>query len=601
MKVALIAPPWPLFNRPSIQIAALKAYLGSRLPDAEISSYHPYLALASSIGFDVYQKISESNWASEAVCAGILFPDMARSCDRLFLKTVERRSVRTKDSLPDPQAIRKTTAAVLDDFVSSADFGAFGLIGLSVSINQLTSALVIARAVKARIPSCPVVFGGAGVSGGTGVSLIKSFPEVDYVINGEGERPLAGLVDFLSGRIGRLPGGVYGKDVCAGLGGRPAKDQIKDMDSLPPPDFDDYFNELSRLPPERRFFPVLPVEFSRGCWWGRCSFCNLNLQWTGYRAKSTERMANEIGRLSRRYGLIDFAFMDNCLPLREASGFFDMLRAHGRDYGFFAELRAAHGREDMAVMARGGLRQIQAGIEALSQSLLERLNKGAKVMDNVAMMRHAEEAGLSLCGNLILHFPESTDEEVEETLQALEFVWPFKPLKPVSFWLGMGSPVSADPAGFGIKSVSCHPYWNYLFPAELRLKMSHLVLGYRGDRLIQKRRWRLVEERLVSWQAGRDRLGPVRPLTYRDGGDFLLVRQLTPSGKVLMHRLKGHSRVIYLFCLEPRPMQPVFDQAPGRPRHEIYSFLRGLVAKRLMFEHGGRFLSLAIAAGDRLD
>ena len=595
MKIALISPPWPLFNRPSIQIAVLKAYLERERPGVEVSSYHPYLTLASSLGFDAYQRISESSWASEAICAGILFSGMVRDCDGLFLKTIGKRHGRLKESLLNPQAVRRVAAEVLDDFVSSLDLSAFGLVGLSLSINQLTSALVIAKAIKARVPSCPIVFGGAGVSGRVGASLIRSFPEVDYIIEGEGERPLVGLVDFLCGKETALPKGSYGKECCPGPKEKHVKDQIKDLDRLPLPDFDGYFRELSKFSSDKRFFPVLPVEFSRGCWWGRCSFCSLNLQWTGYRAKSLERMAGEIDSLSRRYGLLDFAFMDNCLPRRSAPDFFRTIGAHGRDYGFFAELRAAHSREEMAAMARGGLRDIQVGIEALSQSLLSRLSKGVRVIDNIAVMRHAEESGLSLSGNLILHFPGSTDEEVEDTLRALEFVWPFRPLKPVSFWLGLGSPVAADPAAFGISPASSHPFWRYLFPKELRSKMSHLVLGYRGDRLIQKRRWSRVEQRLISWQAEREGLGPVKPLTYRDGGDFLLVRQLTPPGKVLMHRLKGPSRAIYLFCLEPRPIQAIFDQVPGRPRQEIESFVRDLVTKKLVFEQGGNILSLAIA------
>jgi ribosomal peptide maturation radical SAM protein 1 len=613
MKIALVSPPWPLFNRPSIQIAALKSYLRQEQPYADISCHHPYLDLAARIGFDTYQAISESSWASEAVCAAIIFPEMKDDCDRLFLKTIGRRTApgEKKPSQPfGPEMVRSAANEVLTGFVSSLDLNALDLIGLTVSINQLTAALVIARAVKSIAPSIPIVLGGAAVSGMAGLSILRSFPDIDYVIDGEGERPLSGLIDFLLGKKDFLPKAVYGKmylpgHKCVRLGRQQKvlsdvwqKEQIDHIDMLPIPDFDGYFRDLLRLGPDRRFFPVLPVEFSRGCWWARCNFCNLNIQWTGYRSKSAEKVASEIDLLARRYGLLDFAFMDNSLPRHAAARLFDLLKGHGRDYRFFAEIRADYSRDELNAMARGGLKDIQVGIEALSQSLLGRMRKGAGVMDNVAVMRHAEESGLNLSANLILHFPGSTDEEVEETLSVLDFVWPFRPLKAVSFWLGFGSPVASDPVRFGIKSVGLHPFWGCIFPKGLLASITPLVLGYRGDMLVQKRRWKRVEQRIAVWQRERAELGPQKPLTYRDGGDYLIIRQVLPSGEVLMHRLKGPSRAIYLACLEPMLLQTVFAQFPERPQKEIEAFLKGLVAKRLMFEHQGKFLGLAIRCLD---
>ena len=45
--------------------------------------------------------------------------------------------------------------------------------------------------------------------------------------------------------------------------------QLENLDHLPLPDFDDYFETLSGFSAAKRFFPTLPVEFSRGCWWQR--------------------------------------------------------------------------------------------------------------------------------------------------------------------------------------------------------------------------------------------------------------------------------------------------------------------------------------------
>ena len=48
-RATLISMPWALFNRPSLQLAALKAYV-EREMEAEITTLHPFLHIAAAIG-----------------------------------------------------------------------------------------------------------------------------------------------------------------------------------------------------------------------------------------------------------------------------------------------------------------------------------------------------------------------------------------------------------------------------------------------------------------------------------------------------------------------------------------------------------------------
>ena len=38
--VALVSAPWPLFNRPSIQLGTLKAYLSRHIADLQVVCHH---------------------------------------------------------------------------------------------------------------------------------------------------------------------------------------------------------------------------------------------------------------------------------------------------------------------------------------------------------------------------------------------------------------------------------------------------------------------------------------------------------------------------------------------------------------------------------
>jgi len=589
MRIALISPPWPLFNRPSLQLATLKAFLLKNRPELQVTCHHPYLALAAKLGFESYHAISESSWASEAVCGPLLFPEKERLSNALFKKALAQRHAK-QNSLPHPRVVRRHCQEVLETFVDSLKLQELNLVGITVSINQLTSALFLAKLIKAKC-QVPIVLGGAAVSGKAGEWVFNAFNEIDYLVNGEGELPILGLVDFLTGTRAQIPPSVHFR----GCNVTTKKEQLDSLEHLPIPDFSEYLQELARLPAGQRFFPVLPIEASRGCWWSRCNFCNLNLQWHGYRAKSVTRVLKEIDWMSQRYGTLDFAFMDNALPKHEAVAIFQGLARQGRDYSCFAELRVGYSRRDWAVMAKGGLHEVQIGIEALSSSLLRRLRKGASLMQNVASMRHAEEFGIELGGNLILHFPGSTLEEVNETLQVLEFVWPFRPLKAVSFWLGLDSPVAVHPEQFRIKNIRPHGLWHNIFSKEVLRNATPLILEYSGDRLQQKRLWRPVEQRLKLWEAQRKECRMAKPLTYRDGGSYLHIKQELPSGEVLTHRLNGLSRDIYLFCLEPMTLTAIFEQFNQKTLQEIQDFIQALVKKRLMFFEDGQVLSLAIS------
>jgi ribosomal peptide maturation radical SAM protein 1 len=481
---------------------------------------------------------------------------------------------------------------VFHSFVLSHDWSNYQLAGISVCLNQLTSALLLAKMIKKYRRDIPIVFGGSSCAGEMGNSIISTFDEIDFVVEGEGEVQLLGLCRFLKGEREDAPEGVISKR----HENSPRRSvQLKDLDELPCPDFDDFFHEVSMLPPSARFFPVIPAEFSRGCPWGKCNFCNLNLQWKGYRTKSSEKMIGEIEGLSLRHRIIDFAFVDNCLPEKNALNFFSHISATGHDYSFFAEIRTDYSLEEMDILSRGGLKEIQAGIEALSTSLLRRMRKGKSVMDNVAVMRHAEETGTKLSGNLIIHFPGSTEEEVEETLWAMDFIWPFSPLKTVSFWLGAGSPVEKAPEIFKIADVRPHHNNFYLFPEDIMKNLSPMILQYRGDRGLQKRLWRSVERKARDWRKERERLGMDKKLlTYRRGRDFLIIRQVMPGGRVNMHRMSGLSMKLYLKCLSPAGIDELVDFSKDRRRPEIEGFVNDLVQKRLMFKEGDKALALAI-------
>ncbi len=238
-------------------------------------------------------------------------------------------------------------------FINSTNWGEYGFAGFSICTCQLTASLYFIKQMKKRFPHLKIVVGGSMFAGESIENIFAVFPEIDFVINGEGEIPLGRLVHHLNHSrrmqdIPPVPGIVTAKSAQENM---PVTfNQMEDLTAQKCPDYDDYFELLESLSPQKSFFPTLPVELSRGCWWRKshdtvgfagCAFCNLNLQWDGYRFKGASEAVSDIDKLVSKYKTLSVAFMDNMLPLKTSGEIFKRVSRLGKDLHLFGEIRAS--------------------------------------------------------------------------------------------------------------------------------------------------------------------------------------------------------------------------------------------------------------------
>ena len=605
-QIVLVSMPWALFNRPSIQLGSLKAYLDREAEGLVVGDSYPYLEVASKLGPELYHWISQNSWVGEALYAAVIYPEQKAAAQKLALQYVKNAAISIQ-RLFNFDTIQAILENQLKNWAEKKDWSQVRLVGFSVCFNQLLASLAAAQTIKKKYPETSIVFGGSSCAGKAGRSLVKTFKEIDYVIEGEGEIPLLHLWQYLIGTRKILPLDIFTKKQ-PGPSINNQKDksthhqQIDSLAKLPVPDYQGYMQVQQKLFQKTPFIPVLPIEFSRGCWWNKCAFCNLNLQWCGYRFKKAEQVINEINSLSQLHGCLDFTFTDNMLPPKESMSFFQKTEKLPADLNFFAEIRSVTHKESLhklfSIYSEGGLSTIQVGIESLSNSLLKRMNKGVSVIENIAAMRNAAEYGIVLDGNLITQFPGSTQSEVEETLKNLQFIFPYTPLSIAAFFLGHDSPAARNPKQFGIKAVTSHTYNTRLFPAAVLKKLNLLIKGYRGDRTLQRELWKPVVRQVTQWQNFHNsrKEGTIcKPLiSYRDGGNFLIIRQELQNGTIHHHRLKGLSRRIYLFCAEIRNQEEIISEFHPMSPDKILAFLVDLNRKLLLFIDDDKYLSLAV-------
>lgn len=158
-RLGLVSMPWSIFNRPSIQLAALKAYLDANSTIAT-TLFHPYLAAAASIGTETYHYLAKNSWAGEALYSPLLFPEQSRQAEQLFYESCREETALSRLNFQETSQILELC---LDQWISSVNFEKYDLIGFSICFNQLLSSLTAAARIKKQFPDLPIVIGGQAV------------------------------------------------------------------------------------------------------------------------------------------------------------------------------------------------------------------------------------------------------------------------------------------------------------------------------------------------------------------------------------------------------------------------------------------------------
>ncbi len=102
----------------------------------------------------------------------------------------------------------------------------------------------------------------------------------------------------------------------------------------------------------------------------------------------------------------------------------------------FYEVKADLNEEEIAVLAKSGVTQIQPGIEALATSTLKLMKKGTTVFQNLKLLKLCSLYGVQPHWNLLLGFPgesEETYRKYVEMLPLLTHLHPPSGAYPVRF------------------------------------------------------------------------------------------------------------------------------------------------------------------------
>ncbi|MBI5308412.1 MAG: radical SAM protein [Planctomycetes bacterium] len=336
------------------------------------------------------------------------------------------------------------------------------MIGISVvQKKQLIPTFTFCRMIKEKHPDIHITLGGNIITRMRDIlprntALFRWF---DTAILYEGEDAIlqvAGAIDNHENDFSRLPNLIY-KDKH-GIHTNTTVTSV-DITRLPPPDFDG-------LPLNKYFVPrlILPYLATRGCYWGRCAFCDHSQGYTRkYRAKPVEQIIDEIESLKNNHGCRHFHFTDESYPPALFKRLSQKLIEKKTGISWTTHLRFEKSLMDETVWkeaAESGCKSLYFGYESGSERVLELMNKATNLETIKTILRHSARHGIWNHCMGFFGFPGETREEAEDSIRFLDENKDFvHSVGFMTFVLGKYSPIAREPDRYGVSAYK-NPEWD---------------------------------------------------------------------------------------------------------------------------------------------
>lgn len=330
-------------------------------------------------------------------------------------------------------------------------------IGVSITAtSQIVPGLTLCRLIRESRPDIHLTVGGSIFT-----RLVDNlrrcpglFDLVDDFIVFEGETALLELLRQLDGKrdYSKVPNLIYREN------GKVRVNQpfySENIAQLPAPNYDGFPFRLY-LAPET----VLPVQFSRGCYYKDCAFCALTLDHQNFRQKDPGRTVDELAQLSAKYDTPYFFFTDECLALSPTKRLCQQLIERGLNLQWTAEMRFEKhlSRELLALMRDAGCLKIVFGLETFNQRMMDFMKKGIQQEHVRRISDDCVDLGIAVHCYVIVGFPTETEQEALETMNfivqntKLNSSYGFS-CQPCLFDLEKEAPIMSDPGGYGIRRI----------------------------------------------------------------------------------------------------------------------------------------------------
>ena len=292
------------------------------------------------------------------------------------------------------------------------------VVGFGTLCSSFPSSVLIARALKRKAPSVPILFGGPQATLVV-QELLREVPEVDFVIAGEADDAFPDFLDALESReVGGVGALFHRRD---GEIAHEPSNRLVNVESLPTPDYGLWpFQEAI----DRGWYGhLIPIDAGRGCPF-KCTFCSTNLFFKRrYRMKSPQKVVEEMTKLKNEYGFGSFKLTHDTFTTsrKDVIRFCHTLQSSElKDVRWSCSARVdTVDRELLSNMRESGCTGLFYGIESGTRRMQDSILKHLDVRSIKPVVSASLRLGLHTSVSTIVGFPEERWSDVEATIDIL--------------------------------------------------------------------------------------------------------------------------------------------------------------------------------------
>jgi ribosomal peptide maturation radical SAM protein 1 len=324
-----------------------------------------------------------------------------------------------------------------------------------------------------------------------------------------------------------------------------------------------------------------------------------------YRSKSAERALAELDFLVQRHEVRTIFATDMILNPRYFETFLPKLAERPWPPSLFFETKANLTKEQLRLLARAGVRELQPGVESFSTPILKLMDKGVTALQNVRVLKWCAELGIQPFWNILYGFPGEDPAEyggMADLLPSLTHL--AAPYRMVQIRLDRFSPNFDESAARGFSNVRPAESYRYVYPhgpQDLERLAYYFDYDY-ADGRDPARYTAAVQQELQVWRGA----GGSARLEMRLHDDALVIDDSRQSAVRRQSVLTGPERLAYLTLDAGSTVREVsagLERAlgPDAPSMEqVEGWLDAWVSDRLAMREGARYLSLATNPSERV-
>ena len=344
------------------------------------------------------------------------------------------------------------------------------IVGISVTFpDQIIPAFHCAKSIKTLLPCAHITLGGASISSHfREVANPELFQYVDSFILDEGEVPLMMLANAIerapqSPDLSAIPGLIY-----------LAPHGIVKNAPAPPLDLDTSFQvDYSIFPLDRYLMPrskmSLLFRLSKGCYWGKCAFCKLDLSFIKHHHQpETGVLYASLTSMLHATGVPVVHFSDDSASPEVLEELSKRILAEGVSFQWATNLRIDRRLtlSRLILFKQAGCRSLSFGVESYNNRILQVMRKGITTQLIEQILTDVSWVGIPVSLYMIVGFPGETADEARQSFEKIrEFIATglIRTCIYNVFEIAPFSAIHAHPDAFGIEAVAAETHKD-LFP-----------------------------------------------------------------------------------------------------------------------------------------